>query len=376
VTLYDSDTAQHGVSAILPTQEAHPWPDDLEQVMTDVRRTWRPVDLTEVLNGTYRPPVPTVGRRGDGIGLFYPGRAHVIAAESEAGKTWFQLAAHADEMRGGNGTVYLDFEDDVGGVVGRLLALGVKADVIGRYFAYIRPEEPMALGRGSDDLTQALGDLRPTLVTVDGVTEGMTLHDLDPLNNKDAARFGRMLVRPITETGAAAVSLDHVTKDKEGRGRYAIGAVHKLNGLNGAMYTLENREPFGVGITGRSGIYIAKDRPGHLRRHSLPSTESRKWFGDLVVASHDASFVEVEVQPPGERADVFRPTALMLKVSEAMERAGQPLNKGDIEARVTGKSEGIRAAIACLVDEGYIELSPRGNARMHTLVRAFTEGAK
>ena len=39
---------------------------------------------------------------------------------------------------------------------------------------------------------------------------------------------------------------------REHRGRYAIGGVPQLNGLDGAAYTMEAREPFGIGITGRA----------------------------------------------------------------------------------------------------------------------------
>ncbi|MEQ4715831.1 hypothetical protein [Nonomuraea sp. B19D2] len=338
-----------------------------------ISSTWRPVDLAAVLSGSYEPLRPTVGKRDDEVGLFYPGRGHVIASESEAGKTWLQLSAHADEIRAGHATVFIDFEDDEGGVVGRLLTIGLTAEEIRARFIYIRPEEPITLHARST-LVQALGDLRPTLVTLDGVTEAMTMHGLNPLDNKDIARFGRMLVRPLTEAGPAVVSLDHVVKDREGRGRYALGGVHKLNGLNGAMYTLENRKPFGVGVTGRSGIYISKDRPGQLRRHSLPSSDGRRWFGDLVVTSHDELFVEVSIEPPAnDRSDKFRPTGLMRKVSDALARAGAPLSKRDIEDRVQGKAEHVRAAVACLLDEGFIEVQRKGNAQMHRIIKPFTE---
>ncbi len=52
-------------------------------------------------------------------------------------------------------------------------------------------------------------------------------------DNTDVARFGQMLPRWLAERGPATVALNHVTKDRENRGRYAIGAVHKLNGLRG-----------------------------------------------------------------------------------------------------------------------------------------------
>ncbi|WP_051866255.1 AAA family ATPase [Streptosporangium roseum] len=360
------DIPKPGVDA--PTEHEH-------EPAPITRRTWRPADLSAVLDGTYQPPQPTIGARGDGVGMFYPGRAHVVAAESESGKTWAMLAIHAHEMLAGNATVYIDFEDDEGGVVGRLLAMGVNADIIRRHFAYLRPEEPLTAGGGRDDLAQALGDLTPTIVTLDGVTEGMTLHGYDPLNNKEVAAFGQMLAKPITLTGAAVVSLDHVTKDRENRGRYAIGAVHKLNGLNGAMYSLENREPFGVGTTGRSGLYISKDRPGQLRRHSLPSAGDRKWFADLVVTSHHESFVEVTIEAPASRPEKssLRPTHVMAKIAAVLADKPAGLSKNAVETAVGGKREIARLALEFLVNEGYVHTERQGNAILHRLTKPFDD---
>ena len=103
-------------------------------------------------------------------------------------------------------------------------------------------------------------------------------------------------------------SLDHVTKDREGRGRYAIGAVHKLNALDGGAYILENRHPFGVGRTGRSTVRVAKDRPGQLRRNALPSGNGLHWYGDLVLKSVDEDFAEVTIYP--------RPNVTMMMIDQ------------------------------------------------------------
>ena len=43
------------------------------------KRSWQPLDLATVLDGSWQPPRPTVGRRSDGGGLFYPGKVHTIS---------------------------------------------------------------------------------------------------------------------------------------------------------------------------------------------------------------------------------------------------------------------------------------------------------
>jgi hypothetical protein len=331
------------------------------------RRSWRPVDLTDVLEGTWQPPEPSVGRRSDGAGIFYAGKVHTVSSESEGGKTWFALSVAIDELLGGNHVLYLDFEDDEGGIVGRLLTLGANRETIRERFHYLRPEDPLGTGTHLDDLTDILRSYRPTLAVLDGVTEALTVHGLNPNDNSDVAAFGRILPKRLAAAGCASVSLDHVTKSSENRGRYAIGAVHKLNGLDGAAYVLENRKPFGVGITGKSTVRIAKDRPGQLRKRALPSSGGMFWAGDLVLTSHAEDFSEVEVVAPEERAsEGFRPTVYMGRIMAAIADHG-PLSKRMLRTAVTGRAQTIDDALNRLILDGYLSESTP-----HTKLKEWT----
>ncbi|MDO9378638.1 MAG: AAA family ATPase [Nocardioidaceae bacterium] len=345
-------------------------PPELEDEAADVtfKRDWKAVDLTDVLEGTWEPPQPTVGRRSDGVGLFYPGKVHTVASESEAGKTWFALSAVIDEIMAGNHVLYVDFEDDAGGVVGRLLALQLGAELVRERLHYVRPESALGSGIHSDDLRDLLVTYRPTLAIVDGITEAMTLHGLDPLSNKDIATFGRLIPRRLADDGPAVVCLDHVVKDREGRGRYALGGVHKLNAVDGAAFLLDNRKPFGIGLKGITTIRIAKDRPGQLRKHGVPNAQG-VWFADLTLDSHDEAFAEVEVVPAEKKAtEEFRPTAIMGKICEAIEDKG-PLSGAKINALVTGKATTIRQAISLLQIDGYVS-----DGTPHTLLKPWDGG--
>jgi hypothetical protein len=337
-----------------------PMDDYGDEELRSARRSWQRVDLTDVLSGRYTPPAPTVGARSDGVGLFYPERLHTIASESEGGKTWLALASARVELDVGNAVVYMDFEDDEGGIVGRLLALGASRDSIRDRFAYIKPEESIAALGNREDLAQVLGDLHPTLAVLDGVTEAMAMHSLEMKDNTDIAVFGALLPKWIASSGPATVALDHVVKDREQRGRYAIGGVHKLNGLNGAAYVLENRTPFTIGTVGRSTVYVTKDRPGQIRRHTLPASDRRHWFADLVMTSHNEAFVEVDLAPPTERAEDFRPTVLMARIAAALTEHG-PLSQRRLMAAAKGKSESKREALDLLILDGYVsEKTPHG----------------
>lgn len=348
-----------------------PWADE-EAPQGPRARSWTAQDLSSVLDGTYRPPQPTVGHRDDGIGLFYPGKVSSVASESEAGKTWLALLACLQEINVGRHVLYLDFEDDAGGVVGRLLALGANPRDVRNQFHYVRPENapgPVDLV----DLAQLL-ELAPSLAIVDGVTEGMSLLGLELKDNTDVAKFSRQLLRPMADAGAAVVTLDHVVKSSESRGRYSLGGVHKLNGLNGVMYLLENLRPFGIGVTGRSRIRIAKDRPAQLRRHALPHSSGQAWFADLVINSHSEEFAEAQLLAPmpkpddDRQADAERLQTLQAAILTALRKADRPLSKAGIEDRVTGKAADKRRALAALVDDRQVLVTAgaRG-AQLHAL---------
>lgn len=243
--------------------------------------SWAPIDLGPYLRGEVERPQPSVGvARSDGLRLLYPGHEHTVIGEMEAGKSWVALACAAAEVVNGNPVVYIHFEEtDPGDSVERLVALGVREHDILKLFRFVGPAAPVTAG----DLRRLL-DPRPTLVILDGVNEGMSLHGQAIREEDGAAQFRQRLVKPCMAVGAATLALDHVVKDPDKRGRNALGSIHKGNAVNGVIVMLENAEPFGRGQRGRSHVFVTKDRPGHLRRNGRASKVSGKTFmGSLVV---------------------------------------------------------------------------------------------
>ena len=332
--------------------------------------SWKAKDLGPILSGEWQPPKPSVGQRIDGVGLFYPGKIHWLSSETEAGKTWLALAVCACEIRRGHHVGYLDFEDSEDAIVGRLLLLQLGHNEIQEYFHYHQPMDPLKAGAPVDDLEETLA-LNPTLVVIDGVTEALSTQGLKN-DNDDIARWFRILPRLITARGIAVVCLDHVTKDKETRGRYAIGGVHKINGIDGAAYVLENRHPIGAGLKGRSYLRIAKDRPGQLRKHAV-SGRPMFWFADLVVDLTFAGQVEgvVTVEPPKDFGDDdgtgdWRPTVVMGRISTVLAAHPDGLTQTQLEVKVTGKARTIREALHYLISDGYVT-----DDTSHKLIRTY-----
>src|SRR5690606_25094105 len=141
------------------------------------------------------------------------------------------------------------------GIADRLKSFGLPDGMVEDLFIYVRPGEPLTPA-AELSLLALLHEANPLLVIVDGVTEAMALHGLSTMGNDDAAQFLRLLPRLLTRTGAAGVQLDHVAKNRETRGRHAIGAQHKLAGIDGSSFGLEIVQPFGRGMTGRSTLTV------------------------------------------------------------------------------------------------------------------------
>ncbi|MFF5004107.1 hypothetical protein ACFY3G_14830 [Streptomyces phaeochromogenes] len=347
---------------------------------------WDDVDLSPVLSGSYKPSLPTVGARDDGVGLFYPGRVNGIQGESEAGKSWVALISCLVEINRGNHVFYLDFEDSEEGVIGRLLLIGGIPEVIAERFHYVRPggaPSPMLLKA----FVSRVREFEATLVVVDGVTEAMTMMGLELKENTDIAKFGRMLLRPLADTGAAVVPLDHVVKSSESRGRYSLGGVHKLNAVDGVQYMLEAVRPFGINTEGRSRLRVAKDRPAQVRKNALPGGKSAMhWFADLVIKSDGDEFAEAHLYAPIQRVD--DPAEMTVEdekqaraeaeiaergeaVLKALAKVTEPLSQTAIENLMPGRASVTRRALTRLVHDGRVQVTegPR-KATLHSLPNA------
>ncbi len=243
--------------------------------------TWEAFDLGPWLGGERKSPQPAVGiSRSDGQKVIYPGREHTIFGETESGKSWFALESAAVEIRMGRDVLYIHYEEgDPGSTIERLQLLAVTPAEITKHLRFVAPARP-----AREDWLHALLDPPPALVVHDGVNEAMSLHADKIMDVDGSATFRRRLIKPCLRVGAATLSCDHVTKNSDTRGRYAIGSVHKINAIDGAAFLVENVEPFGRGLRGVSYVYVAKDRPGQLRARGKPTKLPGKTFiGTLVV---------------------------------------------------------------------------------------------
>jgi len=341
-----------------------------EQQPSEPLTSWAAVDLEAVLDGK----VPELLSRSDGVALVYPGKLHEFSGEPETGKGWLALAAAVEVLAAGDHVLYLDFEDSASGVIPRLVALGVEPEVIVGRFHYVRPVEALSEA-GWRDLNRALTPA-PRLAVFDGVTEGMALHGLDMEKNVEVAKWLALLARPLALRGAAVTLLDHVTKDREKRGRYSIGAQHKLGGIDGSAFRLTVVEPFGRGRSGVVKLTAAKDRPGYLAPY-IKHTPGERHIADMHISSTgDDGSVAVVLSPvegeSGGSRSSFRPTYLMEQVSRAIEEH-PGMTKRAVLASVSGNNEAKDLALIRLGQEGFVEVRRDGQAHRHHSLGPYRE---
>lgn len=329
--------------------------------------SWLPIDLRQArANANDERRAPSILARQDAVTMLYRGCVNGLIGESESGKSWVALLACAQELERGGVVAYLDFESDEVEVTDRLLALGVDEDAVFSRFAYTRPEE----AGSADDFGRYLDS---DLIVLDGITEAMALYGMSPLDNADYATFHAALCKPLTKGGAAVVTIDHVTKSKDGRGTFAIGAQHKRAALDGCALLVDPVESFGRGRHGWSRLTVAKDRRGFVRRHQA----AKSAIGTFNLNALDDFNVEAWIEPPADKAAPSKtpPTACMEAVSRLLECVDQPLSSNQLEKEVAGFATGtIRWAREELAKLGHIkpEAGPR-RAVLHRLVDPYRE---
>jgi hypothetical protein len=345
----------------------------------DLNASWAPVDLTDVLAGTYVPELPSLMPRDDDACLLYPGRIHSFHGESESGKSLVAQAEAARLLALGSPVLFIDFESDHAAVVARLLELGATTKQVAGLFTYVRPEvDPRRFAHEQEAVAALLG-IPYALAVIDGVTEALGIFGHSTKDNDDITAFMRLLPRTVArKTGAAVILVDHVTKDSESRGRFAIGGQAKMASLDGAAYVVEVVEALGRGRRGMVTLRVAKDRPGGVRAHAgeFHKKDRTQEAARIVVDSTAGDGIRVTVMAPldSEGADEFKPTHIMEKISEFIERSEDPLSTKTIEDGVDGRAETVRKALAFLVRDHFvrIESGPR-NAKLHSSIQPYRE---
>ncbi|MCE0488124.1 AAA family ATPase [Ornithinimicrobium sediminis] len=344
--------------------------DDLQDEGREPERSsWAPVDLSSVAEDASGTVVPAWWTRSDGPKLIYPGMVHSVFGEPETGKSLLMQALSVEVLSLGGRVLYVDFESDARSVTERLRLLGADTELLGRAFVYVRPttghETPADRAQWDALLTTQFD-----LVVLDGITEAFSLFDVTSTDNDEVTTWMRAVPKAVAErTSAAVVLVDHVVKNREAQGRFAIGAQAKLMALTGAGYRLHLRESFEPGTSGRIALEVVKDRPGQVRAASVAVDRSNsRYAADAIVDSTSGSLSVVLVPPTGSerRARGEEPDHLKDRIRQAV--TAQPgMSQTALFDAVGGNKAAFTGAVNELQQEGVIRADRSGRALSYRL---------
>lgn len=323
---------------------------------------WWPIRLTDLPD---QPPVkPTLGQLGD-IGFVYPGKRHVFSGPPESAKTLIAYAVLIQVVRSGQTGALIDFEMGAYDARGRLRELGATDQDLNRIL-YLEPDQP-----ATEQAIQSLVDMKPVLVVFDSALGAFNLEGLDDSSRGDVETLARRYTFPFWRAGIATILIDHVVKDSEARGRYAIGSERKL-GIVDVSLGFDTITPISRGTNGLYKITTNKDRGAWLKRGKLADVE-------LVSDpdTHQLTWTIRTPEPPPvdpHERGYFRPTHLMEKVSIHLELHHEPATRNDIAKAVGGTKKYVLDAIQALLIEGFLtETDGPNRSRPVTLTRRYRE---
>lgn len=336
-------------------------PADLEPS----RKAWELVDpLTLAANPG---PAPELLRGAAGAALVYRGSRVLLSGEPEAGKSWGALVLAMEHMNAGERVAWFD-TDAMGApaVVERLRFMGATDALISQGFAYSQAAEVL----DQEDLSQiAEGIVRDgfALVVVDSWDPALEQAGYEPNANADVNAFVRAFVNPLFRAGVTVALVDHVTKDKEKRGRYSAGAGAKLRAVD-VHLGFHARADRRLDRTrdGSLSVKVHKDRHGHLDRRG-------EYRLELVHEDGGTISWDVLLKDSGKGAG-FRPTVLMERTSRYLELNGEKSGTA-IKQDVKGKATDLMTALGVLVQEGYVRTLPgaREGWTMYASARRFRD---
>jgi hypothetical protein len=323
--------------------------------------SWIPKQIQELELEDENPP--SMLRREDGNSLLYAGKINAIFGESESGKTWLALEAIRQELAKNNIVFYLDFEDSARGILNRLKTMKVPTDKF-KFFRYANPDSKLEAGVGELMKTEIMAYL-PSLIVVDGVNAAMNLMGLDLEKNKDATFFSQTILKPLRIGGAGILTIDHVTKSKDNRGNYAIGAQAKRADIDGAAFAVSVAMPFGRGIDGALDITCTKDRPGFVRA----ICPDAKTVGVANLRSLPDGGISVSIS--GGAIVTSNADQRMEQISNFLEKHGYEMNFNDIKKRLRDEGIGmgsdmVRVALDSLVAQGAVTVRQSGQKNLYS----------
>lgn len=331
----------------------------------ELDQSWTPIDLGPILTGDFEQPMPDWIVRDDARALLYAGSINGIHGDSGAGKGWIVAYAIREAARRGRATLLLDFEDTAISIVSRLRLLGMTDNEMLRHLVYLRPQA--APGKHAvEHLCRLVAECGAALVVIDSIGEAFALEGVDENKDVEVGPWYRRVARPLAETGAAVLIVDHSTKAGDSP-LHPSGSKRKRAAITGASYLVEALTPYVKGEGGRLRLTCAKDRHGNYRRSET--------VAHLVMTYSIGGSCHLDLYAPDQRdATPAAGVAVVLAARAAVDAAkseGVPLSRDALCGRMNfkGRAEIKRGGIDLATARGHLHETPGGRgARLFSYV--------
>ena len=293
--------------------------------------------------GDVSPAVPTVGLRQDGVGLFYAGQLNTLFGNPESGKTLVAQCALVDELNRGNSGLIIDLDHNgAPGTISRLISMGADPEVLRdlQRFRYTAPDD-------ADQMAAIIADTtrwRPAIAIVDSIGELMPLYGASSNSPDDFTRVHSVALKPLIDSGAAVVAIDHLAKNAESQTYGSTGTAAKKRVIGGTSLRVQILEPFKPGNGGKAQLTINKDRHGGLRAAS-PSEEREPLAATFRLWSAIDGDLRWSFIPPADGQRSATPDVSLADLTDLSELIPPATSQRDVKDRLGWGSQRALSAL-------------------------------
>jgi hypothetical protein len=305
-------------------------------------------------------PVPVV----TGIPFIYPGSSAVIVGETGGGRSALVQACLYDAGRAGQRCAYL------GGEITREEFEARAAMIAERRGDRVNDElrEQLRAVRYLDLASTIERAWRSPQEWIDGIAGSYEVVAIDPLSavasaidldfdksNADYVRAFDRLVQPLRDRGVTVIIVENIGHDPDAK-RRAKGVSAKGDRADLTFSCSATTNPVGLAI----------------RAHKVRSVRAPFRRGDEWLFERDTQRIVRRAGSSPEPEHSFRPTAIMQRVSELVER-DEGLSANAIRTAIGGRGEYVTLALQLLVSEAYVDIDKEGQAHRHRSLKPYRQ---
>jgi len=303
-------------------------------------------------------PLPCV----PGFPFCYPGASAVIVGETGGGRSALVQACLYDAASSGQRCGYLGGEitreefDARAGVIARRRSDPIDAERR-EQLAHVRYLDlPSTIGHAWRKPQEWIGGVleRYDILVIDPLSSLASAIDLDfDKSNADYVRAFDRLLQPLTAQGVTVVIVENIGHAEDAR-RRPKGASAKGDRADLTFSCSAVANPPGLAIKAQK-----------VRSVRAPFQRGDEWLFE-----RDSQRISNRAGNTAELDPAFRPTAIMQRVSELVER-DEGLSGNAIRSAIGGRSQFVTLALQLLVSEGYIAADKDGQTHRHRSLKPF-----